>query len=81
MWVVLSVVALVSGLGHLSSSVALTSGIAQLVGVVLFYTVVSGAFDLFGGYLLPREYGRFTPPFRQGSSGTGFVARRCTASP
>lgn len=63
MWVVLSAAALVFGLpGQLSTSVALTDGIAQLIGVVLFYTVVSGAFDLFGGYFLPREYGRFTLP-------------------
>ena len=63
MWVVLSAAALAFGLpGQLSTSVALTDGTAQLVGVILFYAVVSGAFDLFGGYFLPREYGRFTLP-------------------
>ncbi len=63
MWVVLSVVALVFGLpGQLSSAVALTAGVGQLVGIVFLYATLSGAFDLFGGYLLPKEYGRFTLP-------------------
>lgn len=63
MWVVIAAVSLAFGLpGRVfPGSAALGAGLGQLVGVVFVYTAVSGAFDLFGGFLLPREYGRVTP--------------------
>jgi len=63
MWVVLSGVALAFGLpARLLSASPVWGDEGQLVGVALVYACLSGAFDLFGGYLLPREYGRVTPP-------------------
>lgn len=34
------------------------SQLGQLLAFVLFYILVQGAFDIFGGYVLPKEYGR-----------------------
>lgn len=64
MWVVISAVALSFGLPArvFSTSVRWGEGDLELLGVVFVYAALSGAFDLFGGYLLPREYGRFAPP-------------------
>lgn len=64
LWVVIAALALAFNLPErvLSTSPSWTDGFGQLVGVVFGYAVISGAFDLFGGYLLPKEYGRFTPP-------------------
>jgi hypothetical protein len=61
MWVVLSVVALAFGLpAKLLSTSPAWGDEGQLIGVVFVYACLSGAFDLFGGYLLPKEYGRVT---------------------
>lgn len=64
MWVVISAVALTFDLPArvFSTSARWGAGELELLGVVFVYAALSGAFDLFGGYLLPREYGRFTPP-------------------
>lgn len=32
--------------------------VGELLGFVFFYLLVQGAFDFFGGYILPKEYGR-----------------------
>lgn len=63
MWVVVAALSLAFGLPEqvFSSSISLTAGFGQLVGVIFAYTAISGAFDLFGGFLLPKEYGRVTP--------------------
>ncbi|ADI13398.1 hypothetical protein [Truepera radiovictrix] len=34
------------------------SDLTQLVGATFVYAFLQGAFDLFGGYVLPKEYGR-----------------------
>jgi hypothetical protein len=67
MWVVLAGVALAFGLPArvFSTSPRWGEGEVALLGVVFLYAALSGAFDLFGGYLLPREYGRFAPPLPQ----------------
>ena len=64
MWVVIAATSLAFGLPErvFSSSSSLTAGFGQLVSLVFAYAVISGAFDLFGGFLLPKEYGRVTPP-------------------
>lgn len=64
MWVVISAVALTFDLPArvFSTSARWGAGELELLSVVFVYAALSGAFDLFGGYLLPREYGRFTPP-------------------
>lgn len=44
-----------------------TSGVGaevgQLAAILFVYAVLSGPFDLIGGYVLPKEYGRTTVPF------------------
>ncbi len=63
MWVVIAAASLSFGVPErvFSSSTSFTAGFGQLVGVIFAYTAISGAFDLFGGFLLPKEYGRVTP--------------------
>lgn len=64
MWVVLSSVALLFRLPAriVSTSTAWSlTDVTQLLTVVLVYAALQGAFDLFGGFVLPKEYGRYTP--------------------
>ena len=64
MWVTLSAVALLFGLPERVLSLSATWSLAdvgQLVAVIFIYTFLQGAFDLFGGFVLPKEYGRYTP--------------------
>lgn len=60
MWVVVSLFLLGFRLPErlLSTLVTPSTGDYQLIGVVFLYAFVQGAFDLFGGYVLPKEYGR-----------------------
>lgn len=64
MWTTLAALALLFGLpGRVlsGSTVWSLADAGQLAGVVLFYASLQGAFDLFGGFVLPKEYGRYTP--------------------
>ena len=64
MWVTLSAVALLFGLPERVLSLSATWSLAdvgQLIAVIFIYTALQGAFDLFGGFVLPKEYGRYTP--------------------
>ena len=64
MWTVVSALALLFRLpGRILSANTLWSltDVTQLASVVLLYAFLQGAFDLFGGFVLPKEYGRYTP--------------------
>ncbi len=64
MWTVVSALALLFRLpGRILSESTLWSlaDVTQLVSVILLYAFLQGAFDLFGGFVLPKEYGRYTP--------------------
>ncbi len=63
MWVTLSSLALVFALPQrlLSSSSGALGDLWQLVVFVFLYGAVQAAFDFFGGFVLPKEYGRYTP--------------------
>ena len=63
MWTVISALALLFGLpGRILSEGTLWSlaDTWQLASVILLYAFLQGAFDLFGGFVLPKEYGRYT---------------------
>lgn len=65
MWVVVSSAFLLFGVPERifrTSPAASWADVTQLAAVILVYAAVQGAFDLFGGLLLPKEYGRYTPP-------------------
>jgi hypothetical protein len=60
-WTVLSLALLVFGLPERIFSTATVPSwrdLTQLVGAIFAYAFIQGAFDLFGGYILPKEYGR-----------------------
>ncbi len=64
MWTTLSVLALLFGLPERVLSESTLWSLAdttQLVSVILLYAFLQGAFDLFGGFVLPKEYGRYKP--------------------
>ena len=64
MWTTVSALALLFSVPErvLSESTLWSlTGITQLAGVIFLYAFVQGAFDLFGGFVLPKEYGRYTP--------------------
>ena len=64
MWTTLSVLALLFGLPEriLSESTLWSlTDVTQFASVILLYAFLQGAFDLFGGFVLPKEYGRYTP--------------------
>ncbi len=68
MWVTLSALALLFGLPERALSVSATWSLAdvgQLIGVFVLYAFLQGAFDLFGGFVLPKEYGRYAPNLPQ----------------
>lgn len=72
MWTVLSLFLLASGLPARLLSTSMTPSLGdayQLVGVLFLYAFLQGAFDLFGGYLLPKEYGRTDEPLHTFLSG------------
>ena len=65
MWVVVSSIFLLFSVPERIFRMSLTpswADVTQLAAAILVYTAVQGAFDLFGGYFLPKEYGRYTPP-------------------
>ena len=65
MWTVVSSVLLLFGVPERifrTSPAASWADVTQLAAAILVYAAVQGAFDLFGGYFLPKEYGRYTPP-------------------
>lgn len=64
LWVVISSVALLFDLPGRVLSVSRTpawADAAQLAAVIFVYAAIQGAFDLFGGFFLPKEYGRYAP--------------------
>ncbi len=64
-WTVLSSVLLLFGVPERIFRMSPTpswADVTQLAAAILVCAAVQGAFDLFGGYFLPREYGRYTPP-------------------
>jgi hypothetical protein len=64
MWATLASLALVVGLPQRllsSSSSGALSDVWQLAMFVFLYTSLQATFDLFGGFVLPKEYGRYTP--------------------
>jgi hypothetical protein len=68
LWVVLSGIFLIFGLPQRllnTDSGWSVVDVGQLAGVIFVYAFIQGAFDLFGGFLLPQEYGRFTPRLPQ----------------
>ena len=72
MWVMLACVTLVFKLPSRFLSADETWSLydaSQLITVVFIYAFVQGVFDLFGGFVLPREYGRYVPNL------TGFLKR------
>lgn len=63
-WVVIAALALLFRLPEriLSTQVSWSlTNVTQLLTVILLYAFIQGAFDLFGGFVLPKEYGRYTP--------------------
>ena len=65
MWTTLAALALLFGLPGRVLSEGLTWSLIdalQLAAVILLYATLQGAFDLFGGLVLPKEYGRYAPP-------------------
>ena len=63
-WTVVSSVLLLFGVPERifqTSPTPAGADVAQLAATILVYAAVQGAFDLFGGYFLPKEYGRYTP--------------------
>lgn len=64
LWVVISSVLLLFDLpGRVFSTSPTPSwtDVTQLAAVIFVYAAVQGAFDLFGGFFLPKEYGRYAP--------------------
>lgn len=64
MWVMLTGLALVFSLPQRlfsSSSSGALSDVWQLVMFVFLYAALQATFDFFGGFVLPKEYGRYTP--------------------
>jgi hypothetical protein len=64
MWATLASLALVFGLPQRllsSSSTGTLSDVWQLAMFVFLYVALQATFDLFGGFVLPKEYGRYTP--------------------
>ncbi|CAN5311275.1 hypothetical protein BH11PLA2_BH11PLA2_27030 [soil metagenome] len=63
--VTLAAVALVLGLTSgtaLAADASPSAQIVALLGFVLIYSAVQLPFDIYGGYVLPRRYGRSHPP-------------------
>lgn len=64
MWAMLSGLALAFALPQRlfsSSSSSAPSDVWQLAAFVLLYAAAQATFDFFGGFVLPKEYGRYTP--------------------
>ncbi len=63
MWVALAGLALAFSIPQrlFAGSSSLLTDLGQVVLLVLIYTALQAPFDFFGGYLLPKEYGRYTP--------------------
>lgn len=63
-WVVLASIALLFDLPGRVFSTSPTpawADVTQLAALIFVYAAVQGAFDLFGGFFLPKEYGRYAP--------------------